>query len=59
MAWGVRNGSGSTWTEAVLQFVKSGSGGSFHTGPDSIDIGDINANSSYTTSIPAMQRSGL
>jgi uncharacterized protein YraI len=54
MAWEIRNGSGAPWTDAVLEFVKSGSGGSFHTGSDSIDIGDVAANSNYTTSVPAM-----
>jgi hypothetical protein len=58
MAWTVRNGSGAEWTDAVLEFAKSGNGGSLHTGPDSIDIGDIAASSTYTTSVPAMAPAG-
>jgi len=54
MAWGVRNAGGSEWSEAVLKYIMSGSGGTLHTGPDSIEIGTIDAGDTYTTSVPAL-----
>jgi uncharacterized protein YgiM (DUF1202 family) len=54
MAWSLENTGTSDWTDAVLRYTQSGSGGPFHTGPDSIDIGTVSGGDSYTTSIPAM-----
>jgi uncharacterized protein YraI len=55
MTWVLQNTSPDAWSDGVLQFIQSGSGGDIHTGPDSIQIpSEVPASGSYTAKVPAL-----